>query len=56
MTDGPNGARGATFVNGPKAACFPASVLLAATFDESLVRRIGHALADEAKTKGASLL
>ena len=55
-SDGPNGARGGTFRNGTTAACFPASVLLAASWDPELVHRIGNALAEETKTKGASVL
>jgi beta-glucosidase len=53
FTDGPNGARGGTINDGVKAACFPASVSLAATWDESLVYRVGVALAEETKTKSA---
>jgi len=56
VSDGPNGARGATFSNGTTAACFPASVLLAASWDLTLVRRIGNALAEETKTKGARVI
>lgn len=56
FSDGPNGARGSKMNAGVKAACFPASVSLAATFDRGLVGRIGEALAGEAKTKGASVL
>lgn len=41
---------------GTKAACFPAAVSIAATWDSTLARRIGIALAEEAKTKGASAL
>lgn len=53
FTDGPNGARGGTINDGVKAACFPASVSLASTWDESLVYRVGVALAEETKTKSA---
>ncbi|KAL6362258.1 hypothetical protein LRP88_04336 [Fusarium phalaenopsidis] len=53
FTDGPNGARGATMTDGPKAACFPASVSLAATWDRDLVYRVASALADDAKMKSA---
>lgn len=56
MSDGPNGARGAQFHAGTRAACFPASVSLAATFCTATVRRAGAALAEEAQTKGASVL
>ncbi|KAL2841031.1 glycoside hydrolase superfamily [Aspergillus pseudoustus] len=56
MSDGPNGARGENFFGGKTSACFPASVSLAATWDPGLVQAIGHALADDTKTKGARLL
>ncbi|HEU5379549.1 MAG TPA: glycoside hydrolase family 3 C-terminal domain-containing protein [Ktedonobacteraceae bacterium] len=56
MTDGPNGARGGTFVNGVTAACFPAGVALASTWNLELVERVGQALAQETKTKGARVL
>ncbi|KAF2999647.1 hypothetical protein E8E14_006892 [Neopestalotiopsis sp. 37M] len=53
VSDGPNGARGAEFFDGKTAACFPACVSLAATFDRKLSWRIGQALGQEAQTKGA---
>ncbi|KAL3457559.1 glycoside hydrolase superfamily [Aspergillus heterothallicus] len=56
MSDGPNGARGEKFFGGATSACFPASVSLAATWDAGLVRAVGHALAEDTKTKGARLL
>ena len=56
VTDGPNGARGGTFVGGTTTACFPAGVMLAATWNTALVERIGQALGQEAKTKGARVL
>src|SRR5579863_2551194 len=56
-TDGPNGARGAGgFSAGVKAACFPAGISLASTWNTELVERIGQALADETKMKGAQVL
>lgn len=55
-TDGPNGARGAAFHSGTRAACFPASVSLAAGFDEEVAEEIGRAIAQEAKSKGAYVL
>lgn len=55
-SDGPNGARGNAFRDGTTAACFPASVMLASTWDLSLARRVGNALAEEAMTKGAKVL
>jgi beta-glucosidase len=57
VTDGPNGARGGGgLVGGVSAACFPAGIALAASWDPELVREIGQALADEAKSKGARVL
>lgn len=53
VTDGPNGARGGDFWDGKTAACFPACVSLAATFNPDLSEEIGRALAQEAQTKGA---
>src|SRR6266851_1459558 len=56
-TDGPNGARGAGgFSAGVKAACFPAEISLASTWDQDLLQRVGQALAQEAKMKGAQVL
>ncbi|KAK5943408.1 hypothetical protein PMZ80_004415 [Knufia obscura] len=55
-SDGPNGARGGLFKGGVTSACFPACVSLAASFDRSLAQRIGKALAQETRTKGASVL
>ncbi|KAF6806628.1 thermostable beta-glucosidase b [Colletotrichum sojae] len=56
VSDGPNGARGAEFADGTTAACFPASVSLAATFNRKLARRVGVALGEETQTKGAYVL
>jgi beta-glucosidase len=57
MTDGPNGARGAGgFSSDVKAACFPAAISMASTWDTDLLERVGHALAREAKMKGARVL
>jgi beta-glucosidase len=57
MTDGPNGARGAgSFTNSVKTACFPAGISLASTWNTELVERVGQALADEVKMKGAQVL
>ena len=56
-TDGPNGARGAGgFSAGVKAACFPAGISLASTWNVELVERVGQALALETKMKGAQVL
>ena len=57
VTDGPNGARGGGgLVGGVKAACFPVAIALAATWNAALVKQIGQALAEEAKSKGARVL
>lgn len=55
VTDGPNGARGDA-VSGATAACFPVGSALAASWDIDLLDRVGAALADEAKSKGAQVL
>jgi beta-glucosidase len=57
VSDGPNGARGeGNFSGGVKSACFPAEISLASTWNTDLVRRIGEALGQETKTKGAQVL
>ena len=57
VTDGPNGARGGSFAGGAvTAACFPAGIALGASWDVALVHAVGAALADEARSKGASML
>ena len=42
--------------NSPTAACFPAGIALAATWDTALIEQIGIALAEETKSKGAHVL
>ncbi len=55
VTDGPHGARGGTF--GEKsAAAFPCGTALGATWDPGLVREVGAAIGQEAKTKDCSVL
>lgn len=56
VSDGPNGARGDVFGAGLTAACFPAGISLASTWNTELVGQIGQALAEEARSKGASVL
>jgi beta-glucosidase len=56
VSDGPNGARGSRTVGGPTSVCFPVGVALAATWDQGLIRRVGVALAEETKAKGAHIL
>lgn len=55
-SDGPNGARGEVFAGGTRAACFPAAVCSAATWNPEHAHKIGNALAEETKTKGARVL
>jgi len=56
MSDGPNGARGDLHGGSRSAACFPAGVALAATWNPALIEAIGGALAEEAQSKGAHVL
>lgn len=56
LTDGPNGARGGVFKDGPTTACFPAGISLASTWNPVLIEQAGAALAEEAKLKGARVL
>ncbi|KAL1954053.1 hypothetical protein VTO42DRAFT_1787 [Malbranchea cinnamomea] len=56
VSDGPNGARGESYVSGVRAACFPSESTLGGTFDTDLIYRIGQAFADECKSKSASVL
>jgi beta-glucosidase len=54
VSDGPNGARGAgSLIGGVTAAAFPVGISIGATWDVGLARRIGKALAEEVKSKGA---
>ncbi len=55
-TDGPNGARGESYVSGIKAACFPCGSNLGATFDTAILYRTGREVAAEAITKSANIL
>ena len=55
VTDGPNGARGASMVS-TQSASFPCGTALGATWNADLVRRVGATLADEARDKGAHVL
>ncbi|EMD94619.1 glycoside hydrolase family 3 protein [Bipolaris maydis ATCC 48331] len=56
MSDGPNGARGESYVSGITAACFPCSTCVGATFDVSSAYRLGQEIAREAHTKSAKVL
>lgn len=55
VSDGPNGARGAS-KEGPTSACFPCGTALGATWNVDLVHRIGVALGQETRSKGAHIL
>ncbi len=55
VSDGPNGARGPSFTGHPS-ACFPCGSALGATWDPNLVRRVGIAIAEETRTKGAHVV
>ncbi|MCP5027639.1 MAG: beta-glucosidase [Actinomycetia bacterium] len=55
VTDGPNGARGDA-VSGARAACFPVSVCLGASWDTDLVHRVGSAIGLEAALKQSQVL
>jgi beta-glucosidase len=55
VTDGPSGARGARLY-GTTSASFPCGTAFAATWNTGLMREVGAALADEARTKGAHVL
>ncbi|KAL4806313.1 glycoside hydrolase superfamily [Aspergillus unguis] len=52
-TDGPNGARGESYVSGIKAACFPCGSSLGASYNRDVLFRTGQEIAKEAKTKAA---
>ena len=55
MSDGPNGARG-DGQSGATAVCFPVGSALAATWNPELIERVGAALGEETRTKGAQVL
>lgn len=56
VSDGPSGVRGQRFVGGPPSVSFPCGAALGATWDVVLLRRVGAALAAEAKAKGAHVV
>lgn len=55
-TDGPNGARGESFVSGVKAAGFPSASNQAASFNTDIAYDVGKGVAQEAKTKSSDVL
>jgi len=56
VTDGPSGARGQRFAGGPPSVCFPCGAALGASWDVELLARVGAALAEETRAKGAQVL
>ena len=56
VSDGPSGVRGQRFAGGPPSVSFPCGAALGATWDVGLVARVGAALADEARAKGAHVV
>ncbi|KAL2842160.1 periplasmic beta-glucosidase precursor [Aspergillus pseudoustus] len=56
VSDGPSGARGEVFGEGVPAAFLPSGVSLGATWDIELLREMGELLAEETKSKSASVL
>lgn len=56
VTDGPAGARGERFAGGPPSVGFPCGAAMGATWDVDLLARIGAALAEETRAKGAQVL
>src|SRR5262249_55463110 len=56
LSDGPNGVRGTKFFDSTPAACLPCGTGLGATWDTTLLRRVGNLLGVEAKAKGAHVL
>jgi beta-glucosidase len=60
LTDGPHGVRLQASVRdmlrGRKATCFPPAVASASTWDPDLLRRMGEALGDEARSMGVAVL
>ncbi|CUA69986.1 beta-glucosidase [Rhizoctonia solani] len=56
LTDGPNGVRGTKSFEGVPAACFPSATGLAASWDTSLLKSVGKAIALDCKDKGVHVL
>jgi beta-glucosidase len=56
VTDGPNGARGSWGNMGPSSVATPVGIALGATWNPDLVEKVGNALGDELKAKGAHIL
>ncbi len=58
VTDGPNGARGSSFLGSgtATAVCVPCGSALGATWDPALIERVGEMLGDETLTKACRVL
>jgi beta-glucosidase len=58
VTDGPNGARGSSFLGSgtATAVCIPCGSALGATWDPELVQRVGEMLGEETLTKACRVL
>ena len=58
VTDGPNGARGSSFLGSgeAEAVCIPCGTALGATWNPSLVEELGALLGDETRTKQSRVL
>lgn len=58
VTDGPNGARGASLPGsaGATSTCVPSGSALGATWDVDLIERVGAMLGDETRSKGCRVL
>ena len=55
MSDGPNGVRGDSSTK-QSSACFPSPILLGATWNEKLIKKIGSATGEEALFKDVDVL
>ncbi|KXG52881.1 uncharacterized protein PGRI_081370 [Penicillium griseofulvum] len=56
MTDGPAGARGTKWNYGSLTTLIPCAISLAATFDPSMVEKVGAVLGEETRRKGCHVL
>ncbi|CAE6497140.1 unnamed protein product [Rhizoctonia solani] len=56
LIDGPNGVRGTKSFEGVPAACFPGATGLAASWDTTLLKLVGKAIALDCKDKGVHVL
>ncbi|KAH7100142.1 beta-glucosidase precursor, partial [Auriculariales sp. MPI-PUGE-AT-0066] len=56
VSDGPVRVRGTAWIGGAAASCFPCATALGASFDTALALRVGEALGDECRARGAHCL